>query len=258
MLVDWFTVAAQVVNFLVLVWLLKRFLYQPVLDAIDAREKRVASSLAEAAAKAAEAGAERDAFRERNAKFDEERSALLNAATEAASAERQRLVDEARRAADELRDQRRQSLLREQQSLADELARRTRTEVFAIARRTLGDLAGTSLEERMVEVFTERLRKLDDEEKKTLGASLQGKSARIRSAFELASEQRAKIQSAVEETFGQTVDLQYDTASEVIGGIEFVADGRKVAWSIADYLQGLENSVGELMEKRSETRKTAS
>ena len=43
MLIDWFTVIAQMLNFLILVWLLKRFLYQPILDAIDAREKGIAS-----------------------------------------------------------------------------------------------------------------------------------------------------------------------------------------------------------------------
>ena len=55
MLIDWFTVVAQVVNFLILVWLLKRFLYKPILDAIDAREKRIASELADADAKKAAA-----------------------------------------------------------------------------------------------------------------------------------------------------------------------------------------------------------
>jgi F-type H+-transporting ATPase subunit b len=43
MLIDWFTVGAQALNFLILVWLLKRFLYKPILDAIDAREKRIAA-----------------------------------------------------------------------------------------------------------------------------------------------------------------------------------------------------------------------
>ena len=51
MLIDWFTVLAQLVNFLILVWLLKRFLYRPILDAIDAREKRIAAELADADAK---------------------------------------------------------------------------------------------------------------------------------------------------------------------------------------------------------------
>ncbi len=51
MLIDWFTVGAQLLNFLILVWLMKRFLYKPVLDAIDAREKLIATELADAAAK---------------------------------------------------------------------------------------------------------------------------------------------------------------------------------------------------------------
>jgi len=48
MLIDWFTVGAQIVNFLILVWLLKHFLYKPILDAIDAREKKIAAELADA------------------------------------------------------------------------------------------------------------------------------------------------------------------------------------------------------------------
>jgi F-type H+-transporting ATPase subunit b len=48
MLIDWFTVVAQVLNFLILVWLLKRFLYRPILNAIDVREKRIAAEVADA------------------------------------------------------------------------------------------------------------------------------------------------------------------------------------------------------------------
>jgi F-type H+-transporting ATPase subunit b len=45
MLIDWFTVGAQTLNFLILVWLMKRFLYKPILNAIDTREKRIAKEL---------------------------------------------------------------------------------------------------------------------------------------------------------------------------------------------------------------------
>ena len=48
MLIDWFTVGAQVLNFLILIWLLKRFLYKPILHAIDEREERIATELANA------------------------------------------------------------------------------------------------------------------------------------------------------------------------------------------------------------------
>ena len=103
MLINWFTVLAQAVNFLILVWLLKRFLYKPILHAIDEREKGIAAQLAEAKAKKAEVKKDRDTFQHKNEAFDQERATLLKKATEEAAAERQRLLDEARKDADALR-----------------------------------------------------------------------------------------------------------------------------------------------------------
>ena len=100
MLIDWFTVAAQAINFLILVWFMKRFLYKPVLNAIDEREKRIATELANADAKQAEAQKQHDEFQQKNTEFDQQRAALLSKATGEAQAERQRLLDEARKAAD--------------------------------------------------------------------------------------------------------------------------------------------------------------
>jgi F-type H+-transporting ATPase subunit b len=95
MLIDWFTIVAQVINFLILVWLLKRYLYKPILNAIDEREKRIAKELADADAKKAEAKAERDGFQHKNEAFDQQRAALLGKATDEAKAERKRLLDQA-------------------------------------------------------------------------------------------------------------------------------------------------------------------
>ena len=93
MLIDWFTVGAQALNFIILVWLLKRFLYKPILNAVDAREKRIAAELADADAKKAEAQKERDEFQHKNEEFDQQRATLLSKATDEANAERQRLLD---------------------------------------------------------------------------------------------------------------------------------------------------------------------
>jgi F-type H+-transporting ATPase subunit b len=94
---------AQIVNFLILVWLLKHFLYKPILDAIDAREKRIAAELADADTKKAEAEKERTDFEDKNKAFDEQRSALLGKAADEAKAERERLIDQAKKDAEGLR-----------------------------------------------------------------------------------------------------------------------------------------------------------
>src|SRR5271155_1647577 len=95
--INWFTVIAQAINFLILVWLLKRFLYKPILHAIDEREKGIAAQLAQAEAKKAESQKERDDFLHKNEAFDRDRAALLNKAADEANAERQRLLDQARK-----------------------------------------------------------------------------------------------------------------------------------------------------------------
>jgi F-type H+-transporting ATPase subunit b len=253
MLIDWFTVSAQVVNFLILVWLMKRFLYKPILHAIDAREQRIAKELADADTTKTEAEKEREKFQKKNEEFDQQRDELLSKVKDEAKAVRQRLLDEARQAADALRAKRQDALKREQQSLNDEITRRTQEEVFAIARKTLTDLAGTTLEERMSEVFRRRLRELNDVAKEGLAKALKTSSdpALVRSAFELPSEQRASIQHALNETFSAEIQVRFETAPDVISGIELTAKGRKVAWSIVDYLASLEKSVGELLKEPS-------
>jgi F-type H+-transporting ATPase subunit b len=256
MLIDWFTVLAQLVNFLILVWLLKRFLYRPILDAIDAREKRIAKELADTDAKVAEAQKEREEFQHKNEELDAQRAALLGKATDEAKAERQRLLEEARKAVDELKAKRQETLRSEQQSLSETLSRRARDEVFAIARKALADLATTSLEERMAEVFTRRLREMDGKAKASLGDALKSGSAAglVRSAFDLPAEQRAVIQNAINETFSADIRLRFETAPDLVGGIELATDGQKVRWSITDYLASLEKTVDELLQEKDKVR----
>jgi len=253
MLFDWFTVGAQVLNFLILVWLLKRFLYKPILHAIDAREKRIAAQIADADARKAEAQKERNEFQHKNEEFDRERNDLLTKVRDEVKIERSRLLDDARQAADAVRAKRQDALQREQQSLNDEITQRTREEVFAIARKTLMDLAGTSLETRMSSVFVHRVRELDGEAKESFTKALKTSAdpAIVRSAFDLPAEQRAAIQQALNETFSADIHVRFETASDVIGGIELTANGRKVAWSIADHLASLGKSVGELLKEQS-------
>src|ERR1700678_2549050 len=117
MLIDWFTVGAQALNFLILVWLMKRFLYKPILHAIDAREKLIAAELADAATKKTEAAKERDEFQHKNQEFDQQRAALLSKATDEAKAECQRLLDETHKAADALRTAQQEALKNDAQNL---------------------------------------------------------------------------------------------------------------------------------------------
>lgn len=252
MLIDWFTVGAQALNFLILVWLLKHFLYQPILNAIDAREKGIAAQLADATAKKAEAQEEHAELEAKNKAFDERRSALLAKATDEATTERGHLLDEAQKDADALRATQASALQNDQKRLGREIVRLTRDEVFGITRKTLADLATVSLEERMGEVFTRRLHELDAKAKASLGEALKAGSgpAILRSTFALPDEQQAAIQNALNEAFSAQVRVNFETAPDAVCGIELSAGGQKVAWSIADYLKAFDQKVGALLDSQ--------
>ncbi|MDB6174207.1 MAG: synthase subunit b [Chthoniobacteraceae bacterium] len=249
MLIDWFTVGAQALNFLVLVWLMKRFLYHPILRAIDAREQRIATELVDAAAKKAEARKESDEFAHKNAEFDRQRADLFLKAADEVKAERQRLFEEVRQAADAAETKRRETLQNDARSLNDAIRVCAQQEVFAIARKVLGDLATTSLEERMGEVFTRRLRELDGAAKASLAAAITNAPAPalLRSTFELPAAQRAVIQHALNETFSAEVRVRFETSPDLVSGIELTISGQKMAWSIAEYFVSLEKGIGELL-----------
>ena len=254
MLIDWFTVGAQALNFIILVWLLRRFLYKPILNAVDAREKLIARELADAEGKKAEAQKERDAFEHKNEEFDRQCAGLLSKATDEAKAERQRLLDDARKAADALSAKRQQALRDDAGNLSQALRLRTEQEVFAIARKALTDLANTSLEERMTAVFVDRLHALDAKAKAGLAASLNAASqpAIVRSAFDLPAAQRTVLQKALNEAFSTGVRMSSETSPDVVSGIELTANGQKLAWSIADYLSSLETAVADLLKEKAE------
>jgi F-type H+-transporting ATPase subunit b len=252
MLIDWFTVGAQALNFLILVWLLKRFLYKPVLDAIDAREQRVAAELADADAIRATACAERDEYRKKNEVFDRQRAELLAQASADARAQREQLLDDARAAARALADTRRERLQSDEKALHLAIGVRAQQEVFAIARKALSDLADAGLEERMVAVFIARLQALTADELTTLASTLttSGETVRVRSAYELPPAPRAACEQAIAGLLGADIEVAFDTVPELVGGIEMLAGGQKVAWSIAGYLRTLENGVGELLREK--------
>lgn len=255
MSIDWFTVVAQVFNFLILMWLLKHFLYQPILNAIDAREKLIATELDNADQKSAEAQQEKDEFKQKNKEIAEQRASLVSKATEEVAVFRQQLLDEARQAAEALRMKRQEALRSEERELHNDIRRQTQMEVFAIARKVLADLATTDLEERLGKIFISRLREMDGPTKAGFAEIIKttADSLLVRSAFELPTEQRDAIQKALNETFSAEVRVRFETAPDLIGGVELVTHGQKVAWSIADYLSSLEIGIEELLGDKSKS-----
>jgi F-type H+-transporting ATPase subunit b len=245
MLIDWFTVLAQIVNFLILVWLLKRFLYKPILAAMDAREKRIADQLREAETKAIEAEQQRVNLLAAQEQFASEKQAMLQRAEMEAEVTRQRLSDELRQEITTQRADWLEALQRERANIRNEVTDSVQREVFSITRQTLRDLADEQLEPKIVAAFLARLSHLTEDDRRQFAGYFEASrnTVVIRSAFELPDALRRTITEAVRDNFAIDGPLRFETNSAVLGGIELLTNGHKISWSINGYLASLEESL---------------
>ncbi len=244
MLIDWFTVVAQIINFLILVWLLNRFLYRPILKAIDARDTRITSELEKARALKSEADKQRDDFKKKEEDFANQRAQKISQAKDEAKTEKKKLLDDIRKEVDTVRQKSLAALDAEQSSFQHEILGKAQTEVFAIARKTLSDLASAKLEEKMVEVFIQKCQDLTQVQRDPLQKQT---STVIRTTLSLAKDQQERIEKVVQQVFPSLVEIRFELAPELVSGIELATQNTKLVWSVADYLSSLEHSIKETL-----------
>ncbi len=245
MQINWFTVIAQVINFLVLVWLLKRFLYKPILKAVDDREKKIAAQIKDANHLKAEAKKEQEDFSKKNAGFEAKKVKLLDDAVADANTQRQKLLDDAKTEAIQLSAKLAAASKDRQQADNVIVAQKIQKQVFGITRMALKEIASESLEEQSANIFIKRLVELDEDGQKKFTDAFASNTnvVLVRSAFELPVKKQHDISKVVDQLLGSKANLQFKTASGLISGIELTSNGYKLAWSFAAYLNELERSI---------------
>ena len=247
MLIDPFTVIAQIVNFVILAVVLKHFLYDRVIDAMDRREASIAQRLTDANRREEEAAEMAGALRHDRAQLDHDRHDLLDRARQDAEERHQELLEVARGEVEEERRRWQRGLLAEQDELRHDLRRRTTHEVIELSRRALSDLAGARLETDVVDRALEQL-ELDEE---TRTAILAGTSTplTVRTAFPLPHAARRDL---TQRLYRMGLDperrVRFDHDPDLVLGIELRGDGTSVGWSADDYLDRMAASMDELAE----------
>jgi len=229
MLIDWFTVAAQLVNFFILVYLLKRFLYKPILRHMHQREEKISNRMQQATDKTAEA--EREA-RDR----------------------KQELLDKARREVEKQRRSWVQSLHKEQDAFDRELKNRASREVIGVARRAMQDLADEALENRLADMLLRRLSDLAEKDREKFANVPDHVDIVVRSTFELDASRQRKISAALQRISNRQAEVVFREDRDLPLGVEVASGSVKLAWGISGYLDELQSRVLELIEEQSRRR----
>jgi F-type H+-transporting ATPase subunit b len=245
MLIDWFTVSVQIVNFLILVALLKHFLYAPILRAMDERERTIAARLDDAATAKQEAEAKAAILSREQEEFALTRNQLELEAHQ----EIERWKDESlERIKDEIKAQRanwQQNLVDEQETFLQKLKIQISRQVFLVAQKALADLADSSLESRLLETF---LKKVEQEPGDPLEKSdLNTKTLQVLTGFPLNNQQKETLRSKLGLTFSSFNDVNFSDDETLGLGIRLLANDRKWEWNLSRYMQDIEKEIIQSM-----------
>ena len=265
MLFDWFTFIAQVVNFLILIYLLWRFLYKPITQTMDKRQKQLETRWQEAQQQREEAKAEADSYRRQRQEWEEQRAEAMAQAREEAEAQRKRLIRQARQEVNQIEAEWRASLRRQQNSFLEQLRQQVGEQTYDLARRTLRDVVDVEIEQQAIAIFLERLRNLPQPKREGITYSLERSRSPIliRSSFELSQPQREKLLDTLQQQFAlekelavvegleeeneetaevptHQIPVQFVTSARLICGISLLIAGQEIGWNFQGYLSDVE------------------
>jgi F-type H+-transporting ATPase subunit b len=236
MTIDWITVAAQIANFLVLVWLLRRFLYRPILDGIDAREAEIANRMQDALLAKEKAKAAEQEHLDLVKALNAQKADLSEAVHREAEAQRDALLAEARSRLELDRAAWQAHIDEETRKYTAKLQHVGGAALLSLTRKALTDLADESLEGRIAHQLGTRIALLADELRTAAG---QATEAIVSSWGVLPQSAQDDLSNSVHAVFPD-VPVRFVSDDEQSAGVILRIGGAQLDWTVDGYIDSLE------------------
>lgn len=243
MLIDWFTVGAQVVNFLILLVLLKIFLFDRIKQAMDQRENNIKERFDKAKDQEASAKEAQENFEKKTQSLQDEWDARLKQADKEAKERRQSLMKAAREEVDGLKNKWQNALEQEKTSFFDRFKKQAARIIFDAVEKTLFHLADTRAQDQAVKKFLSRF---EDLNKEHFSRDVETQP-RVSTGFDLSESQQKSIQKAVSQKLPDLRNIAFEVRPELVFGIAFTAGGKKMTWHAHDYVNALKKQMDQVI-----------
>jgi F-type H+-transporting ATPase subunit b len=238
---NWSTFVLEIINFLVLVWILKRFLYKPVLEVIARRQAGIENTRSEAQALRAHAEKLEEQYEGRLADWEQERQQALKALAGELEIERGRKIEEIH---EELEKERERARVAEASRQASALARVEETalkQAAGFAAQLLDRVAGPDTEARLVESVITSLSQLPAERINAIRNSRDHalEHITVASAYPLSEDQQRRLEQALVALLALNIPLRFEQDADLLAGVRIEAGAWLLGCNLRDELRGL-------------------
>lgn len=239
MAIDWFTTGAQIINFLILVWLLKKLLFRPIIGAMERREQGLASRLQLVETQNNEAQALKNKYEKHLQQLQIEKDEVLSQARQQAETEKAELLQHLSEEIQQKKTQFDTEMRKEQQELGQLITRAFAEKSLMLCYKILSQLSDQTLEQRIIEHFLQHLSDLQEAEQTSIRQALmQDNPSTVITHFVLDTAVRQQIQNWFD-SFAPGSRLLFEQRDYLVCGIALEADGRSWEWNIDRYLKEL-------------------
>lgn len=257
MQIDWFTFSAQIINFLILLWLLKKFLYGPVLEVMKKREDEVSARLEEARIKLKEAEELGIEYQDKMEQLEERKEEWLEEAKQETESYKKELMHTARTAVERIESKWQESVESDRISFLESLERRAFLKIVDTVERIITELADGNLEEQALKIFLRKLKHMDPNEKERMAKTAIDGHVEFVTAFEMDETDKKRVINTIHELFSRETGCLFKTDMDLGFGLELRTNGWKAGWNLQSYLDDLrsdlENSIDAEFGSKSES-----
>jgi F-type H+-transporting ATPase subunit b len=218
---DWTTFVLEIINFLVLVWILQRFLYRPVMNIVAQRRASIGQSLQEAQTTQQQAAALKAQYENRLADWQQERETARQQLRDEIETLRQKLMAELQTQLAEQRQKEQVLIARREENLLRETRQQAQVLSEQFAAKLLSRLAVPAVEGQLLKMLLEDLASLPEAQRKTLAAAQRGGQAPLQvvSAFALDDAQRQVLTTALQKALGTALNCEFREDPAVLAGV---------------------------------------
>jgi F-type H+-transporting ATPase subunit b len=238
---DLFTFIAQMINFLILLFLLNKFIFGRIKAAMKERERKIRDNIQDAEKKNISAGEYEDKNRELYKKISDEKESLINQAKLEAESFRERLIDEYKTSAAIESEKQKLYFNAQNEKFLELMKHKSREYVFLLSEKIIRDLADEKLENKICEKFIKKIKVLESDMTDNIRSNLvnQDKLITVKSSFELDQDLRIRIMKAFNEKFKFTKEFNFEINNGDFCGIELVLESYVISWNMDQYLSGI-------------------
>ncbi|MDY0235544.1 MAG: F0F1 ATP synthase subunit delta [Gudongella sp.] len=248
MQISWFEIVAQIINFFIILFILQKLLYKPVIKAMAERQVSIQKSQKEADEKMDNAKELISEYKNKMAEAENEKSSIINQARIEAKEKKDSLLEDYKIEADRKRSSYLKEIQDEKSNFIDNLRKTMGESAVKIASHILEMISSKELEEEVFKSFIEVLNNLEDniEDKRTLEDERQ---TELYSARELSDSEKETIKKALKTSLKNLETIEFNVDPDLILGYELNLETYTVHTSIKNYLDGVEADILKMLEK---------